>query len=904
MNPAIVLFWSFLYLVILFLIAIYGNNRAKIGKSIVNNPYIYSLSLAVYCTVWTYYGSVGRAATQGVEFVAVYLGPTVIAPVWMMITRKIVVISKYQRITSIADFISSRYGISTTLGVLVSIIAVIGIIPYISIQLKAIGFSFETITTTDTFAWTFWKGEAFLNDKVFYVAILLTFFTIVFGTRNLDPNERHEGLMSAIAFESLVKLVAFLCIGMFVCFGIYKSPVDLFTQGEKIEAVRKLYFFDDTNGTNWFWIMVLSSSAILFLPRQFHVAIVENTDPNHIRKATWMFPLYLFLISLFVLPIACAGKMAFAGTPVEPDNYVLSLPLAHHKEWLALLVYLGGFSAAISMVVVSVIALSIMVSNNIVMPIILQSSKEVKQNDILLSDKLLSIRRIVIVAIIFSSYLFYKFISKDYSLVSIGLISFAAIIQFAPSVLGGLYWIKGNRNGAVAGLVIGFLIWAITLPLPTMAESHVIGDTFLKEGYFGFSLLKPNALFGIEGMDTISHATMWSLFFNIFAYCTVSLLTKKNLNELKQADLFVNIEKYTTGNEIEIIQKEASVSSLKKLLEKYLGIHKSQLLIQQFGAVLYQDKSNKDKANHEFIQFVEKHLSGSFGAASAKLLISSTIKEKIISIDELNEVLNQTKQILEYSNALEIKSEELKATTQKLREANDQLTALDQLKAEFISTVTHELRTPITSIRSLSQILLQHHNLPEHQRNEYLSIVVKECARISRLINQVLDVEKLNMNEEIITDATSNLQLCLSAAIKNVMPLINEKNIDFQYSSIENDLNIKIIDDKFIQILINLLSNAIKFCDAKSGKIWLDAKIIERESIQIDVSNNGLPISIEFQRIMFDKFTQQNTYTTGKPEGSGLGLFITKRIIEKFGGKILVHSDHSKTTFSIVLLIA
>jgi len=893
MKAGLVILVSLLYLTLLFVIAIYANKQNRLGRSLVNNPYIYALSLTVYCTVWTFYGSVGRSAAAGIGFMAVYLGPTLIAPIWYQLTRKMVLISKHQRITSIADFISSRYGKSTFLGALTTLILIFGIIPYISIQLKAIGFSFDIITRQNEVD-SFWDGSTFYRDKVNYFTILLAVFTILFGTRSLDPNERHEGLIAAIAFESLVKLVAFLSVGVFVVYFLFNGFGHVFQQGAKYEHIKQLYVAHETSGfgTSWFWVMVLSASAILMLPRQFHVAVVENHNITHTRMASWLFPLYLFLISLFVFPIAIAGKLLLSSS-VEPDTYVLSLPLWADAPWLALLVYIGGFSAAASMVVVSVIALSIMVSNNLLMPLLVRSRTAGVDGYALLSDRLLGLRRIVIVVILFLAYAFYKLVSKDFPLVSIGLISFTAILQILPSALGGMYWTSASKKGAVAGLIFGFVIWLITLPLPTLAESGIISDQFMDSGYFGLWWLRPHHLFGIEGMDPISHACFWSMVFNLGSFVIISVFSSIGVEERTQGDVFVNIEKYTGSPDIEVIRREASASRLKDLLHRFLGPAQARLAIKKFKGKVRKGKEADDIASPEFIAFVEQTLTGAFGSASAKILIGSDIRQATPTIDELNEMLNQTKEILAYSTALEDKTKELEAASRELHDVNQQLKALDTLKAEFISTVTHELRTPITTIRSFAQILEKANALSEEQSRSYLGIIIKECDRIKNLVNQVLDVERLEILQADGVPAVNAHQV-LTESIERLQPQLGARSLVPQITLKAGNPWVCLAEDKLLQIFINLLSNAIKFSDADQPKLEVlsyDGGV--GEGWYIEFINNGKVIPADFRQIIFDKFTQVRDGHKAKPEGSGLGLFITKKLVTMARGEIAVYSDES-----------
>jgi len=456
---------SFSYLGLLFAIAHYGDRRADAGRSVIDNPTIYALSLAVYCTTWTFYGSVGRAAATGIGFLPIYLGPTLMVALWWFVMRKIIRISKTNRITSIADFVASRYGKSQLLGGLVTIIAVIGIIPYISLQLKAVSGSFSILLHYPDIVMPDATGaQPLFQDTALYIAIILAAFTILFGTRHLDATERHEGMVAAIAFESLVKLVAFFAVGLFVTFGIYNGFGDIFSRAREIPELLTLMTVSE-NGIgygSWWTLTLLSMLSIMFLPRQFQITVVENVNEEHLARAIWMLPLYLFLINIFVLPIALGGLMHFGSGTVDADTFVLTLPMAEQRQALALLVYIGGLSAATGMVIVETIALSTMICNDLVMPVLLRQKWLRLTESADLSGLLLSIRRWAIAAILMLGYLYFRLAGEAYALVAIGLISFAAVAQFAPAIFGGIYWKQGTRNGAIAGLAAGFVVWIYT----------------------------------------------------------------------------------------------------------------------------------------------------------------------------------------------------------------------------------------------------------------------------------------------------------------------------------------------------------------------------------------------------------------------------------------------------------
>jgi Na+/proline symporter/nitrogen-specific signal transduction histidine kinase len=895
MSISIYAIAAVIYIITLFLIAFYTDKKAEQGKSWVNNPYVYALSLAVYCTAWTFYGSVGKAAKSGIGFLPIYFGPTIFAPLWLFVLRKMIVISKAQRITSIADFVSSRYGKSTYLGVLVTVIAFFGIIPYISLQLKAIADSFMTLGRVSNAFDT--EGVGFYYNTAFYISMVLALFAILFGTRHADPNERHEGMVNAVAFESLVKLFAFLAVGCFVTFGLYNGFSDLFTKAANHPKIAKLMYVSEGNSAaEWLWLNILSSFAVLFLPRQFHIGVVENTNPNHVTKAMWLFPLYMIGINVFVLPITFAGLMQFDGTSIRPDNFVLELPLAANQPILALLVFIGGLSAAASMVIVETTALSIMLSNHIIMPPLVKTLSRRDNQAANFSVWLLNVRRVSIFLILLLAFFYVHTISSNRELVSIGLVSFTAVAQFTPVILGGMFWKNGTKAGAIAALIVGFFIWAITLSIPTLVEYGLFSKTIITEGYFGLSFLKPYALFGLEGFDQISHAAFWSLTLNVATYFIVSLYTKQSPDEVAQADFFVNISKYQSlGSELDIQRREAKMDDLQFLMTRFLGDDRAQLVFQNFEKEHGYKLERMGKANADLVKYVETQLAGVLGASSAKVLMGTVAKEEPISLDEMLNVLDQTQEIIVTNKMLENKSKELEATTQQLQAANAQLQELDRLKADFITTVTHELRTPMTSIKALSKILLDNQQIPNEQRDEFLRIVVDESERMTRLINQVLDIEKIQANLYKWKNETFNLTDLAHQTFKTFVPTFEEKNIERYVNFHGQSLFIKGDRDKVTQVLVNLLSNAVKFTRTEGGVVALEV-YEEKGQVIVKVSDNGRGIPKEKQSLIFERFTQIHDPEMGKPTGSGLGLYISKTIVEHHKGTIGVTSKIGEGT--------
>ena len=895
-----VLFFSFSYIGLLFAIAFIGDRHAEIGMSLVSNPYIYALSLAVYCTAWTFYGSVGRAATTGLGFLPTYIGPTLVAALGWLVLRKIIRISKVHRITSIADLIASRYGKSMLLGSVVTIIAVLGIIPYISLQLKAIATSYLIVIDypLTTLPLHFAEIPVF-KDTAFYIALILAVFTILFGTRHLEATERHEGLVAAIAFESIVKLVAFLAVGVFVTYGIYEGFGDIFERARSVPELRQSLTMENRPGTyaNWCIHIFLSMMAVMFLPRQFQVAVVENVNEDHLNKAIWLFPLYLLAINIFVLPIAFGGVLHFQGSGADADTFVLTLPMKMNRPVLALLVFIGGMSAATGMVIVATIALSTMICNDLVMPVMLRWPVLGLAQRSDLSNVLLSIRRGSIVLVLLFGYAYFRFVGEYYSLVSIGLISFVAVTQFAPSILGGIFWKRGTKMGALCGLLAGFVVWVYTLVIPSLVQAGFLPTEFVSEGPFGITMLKPFQLFGLTDLDVIAHAVFWSLLANTTMFVGVSLFGEPSAIEHTQATLFVDVFQYSreTGGS-SLWRGTARVHDLRSMLVRFLGAERTEKVLADYGDRYGIDLDRSLTADAALVSHVEKLLAGTIGSASARVVVGTVAKEEPLGIDEVMNILDETRQVIAYSRELEKATSELKA-------ANERLKELDRLKDEFISTVTHELRTPLTSVRSIAEILNANPQLDQQQHLNFTTIIVKESERLTRLINQVLDFQKIETGAMDWQISHLSLKEIIQDALAATDQLIREKKIRVDCRLPDNVPLITGDRDRLIQAMVNLISNAVKFCSGDQGIIDIEL-LVDSDQMQVNVRDNGIGINEVDKNIIFEEFRQIRHVTKGRPRGSGLGLAITRRIIDFHGGRIWVESTPGQgSTFSFALPI-
>jgi len=888
---------SFGYVGLLFAIAYYGDKRADEGRSIIDNPYIYALSIAVYCTSWTFYGSVGRAATSGLDFLPIYLGPTLTFLLWWFLLRRILRISKANRITSIADFIASRYGKSTLLGGLVTVIAVVGILPYVSLQLKAVATSFAVLLQYPEVATPESLPELpGVGPLAFLIAILMALFAILFGTRHIDASEHHQGMVAAIAFESIVKLVAFLAVGIFITYGLYGGFTNIFAQAAASPRLAHLLTMEATGGyTQWVTLTILSMAAILCLPRQFQIAVVENVDERHLNKAVWLFPLYLLAINIFVLPIALSGLLHFPDGAVDADTFVLTLPIVEKQEALALLVFVGGLSAATGMVIVASIALSTMLCNDLVMPVLLRIGwlRLTVRGD--LSRLLLYIRRGAIVLILLSGYFYYRYIGESYALVTIGLVSFAAAAQFAPAIIGGIVWKGATRKGALTGLSLGFAMWLYTLLLPAFARSGWLPQGFVDSGPFGIALLKPYELFGLTGLDSLSHALFWSMLGNIGGLILVSIASRQSVVERIQAALFVDVYRHTgvQAAGAGFWRGSATVRDLLDLVGRFVGRREAERAFADHARRHDLDLRRMEEADVGLVSFAERMLAGAIGASSARVMLSTVAKGEMMGIDEVMQILDETSQVIEYSHRLEEQSRELEAATAELRAAYERLQELDRLKDDFIATVSHELRTPLTSIRSFGEILADNPDIDEEERRQFLGIMVRESERLTRLIDEILDLARMEAGRMTWQMRDIDPKSAIEDALAATASLFAERGIAVEALLPTHMPRVHADRDRLIQVIVNLLSNAAKFTAAVQPRVLVEARMLP-DAIEVSVADNGPGIPRKARALIFEKFQQARETLTDKPRGTGLGLPICRQIVEHFGGRIWLDSKPRK----------
>ena len=637
------------YIGLLFLVASYGDRVRRLGRDGRARLLIYPLSLAIYCTSWTFFGSVGSASRSGYEFLTIYVGPVLLIGLFTPLIARVVRLAKAQNITSIADFIAARYGKSQAVAATVAVIAIVGTVPYIALQLKAVSFSLETIIAhVMPSAQT---GQPLLGDIALFVALSMATFAVLFGTRHIDATEHQDGLMLAIAAESLVKLFAFLAVGIFVTFWLFDGPVALFRQAQQTPHAAAVLAREPAIGT-LIAMTLLSFVAILLLPRQFHVAVVENNDESEIRRARWLFPIYLVLINLFVVPIAMAGLMTFPAGTVDSDMFVLALPLHAGSNVLTIAAFVGGLSAATAMVIVETVALGIMVSNDIVMPLVLQRREALITGREDVGSLLLAVRRLAIFAILLIAYMYYRS-AGEAQLFAMGILAFAAIAQLAPAFFGGLMWRRANARGAIAGMTIGTLVWAYTLLLPTFADIGFVGRSILTDGPWGIDALRPQHLFGLD-LSPLVHGVMWSLTLNILAYIGFSLRRAPTSIERMQADVFVPLHLAPMAPSFRLWRSSVTVKELTSTVARYLGEERTRSSFESFAATRRISLQPEAEADFELLRYAEHQLASAIGAASSRLVLSLLLRKRMVStkaalklLDDANAAIHYNREILQ-----------------------------------------------------------------------------------------------------------------------------------------------------------------------------------------------------------------------------------------------------------------
>ena len=635
------------YIGLLFLVASYGDRKRGLGRDGRSRLLIYPLSLAIYCTSWTFFGSVGSASRTGYEFLTIYIGPALMIGLFSPLLIRIVRLAKAQNITSIADFIAARYGKAQAVAATVALIAIIGTIPYIALQLKAVSSSLETILAhVSPGAGT---TQPLFGDISLFVALSMATFAMLFGTRHIDATEHQDGLMLAIATELIVKLFAFLAVGIFVTFWMFGGPGALFEAARNSARTAGIFTrqppFDTLLATT-----LLSFVAIILLPRQFHVAVVENNNEGEIKRAAWLFPLYLLAINLFVVPIAIAGLLTFSAGKVDSDMFVLALPLQTGSNVLTIMAFVGGLSAATAMVIVELVALSIMVSNDLIMPLVLHRREALITGRGNVGSLLLTVRRLAIFVILLLAYMYYRS-AGDAQLFAIGILAFAAIAQLAPTFFGGLFWRRATAGGAIAGMSAGILVWAYTLLLPTFADIGVVGQRILTDGPWGLAMLRPQHLFGLE-ISPLVHGVVWSLTLNLICYIGFSLRRAPSPIERLQANVFVPSDLAPMAPSFRLWRSSVTVEELSQTVARYLGEERTKSAFESFAATHRIGLEPQDEADFRLVRFGEHILASAIGAASSRLVLSLLLRKRTVSTKAALKLLDDANAAIQYNREI------------------------------------------------------------------------------------------------------------------------------------------------------------------------------------------------------------------------------------------------------------
>ena len=877
MSSPLLFILVILYLGLLFFIAFWAEKKKS--NFWVNNPYIYALSLAVYCSAWTYYGSIGVAADQGLEYLAIYIGPVIIIPAWIYINSKIIRISRVNKISSIADFISLRYGNSRFLGALVAVVCILAVIPYIGLQIKAISESYHLITITEI-------SDNIFFDSSTYVVLIIALFSGYYGTRYVDASEKRLGIISAVAFESFLKLIFFIIFGFFMVYGIFNGFEDLYEKASKLPDFQQKNTFNGLEGGfNWFLMCMLSMTAIFLLPRQFHTTIIENRTEKHLKTAIWLFPLYLLLINFFVFPIAWGGKVLFAGQNVNPEFFSILIPQKFGNTIMAAMVFFGGLSACISMIIISSISLSVMLSNNIIIPYgLLNNFKTETENTN--SKTIVNIRRISIFSLIILGFIFYKFLIIDSSLFSVGLISFVLIAQLAPSFFGAIFWRRGNFYGAITGIVVGVLICYFNLILPNYFDT-----TYQNSTLFNF--------FKIPYLSPVANVFFWSLIINSSLFLIISSTVIGHYRERNFAEIYVDIDDYIQNHENAYIWKgKANISDIRKILTRFLGEKKTKQALNIFN-LKYNISDENDSADSRFIKFSENLLSGRIGTASAKILIEGVTKEDKITLPEVLKILEESKENISMNKQLTEHSQQLRKLSEELQNANETLIIKDQQKDDFLDSVAHELRTPITAIRATSELLLDDEEMPLEIKKDFIGNIISESDRLAEIINDILYLDKLEAGTTPLNLQHKSITESYHKALKPLQQLFDQKHLHHSEVNLLKNEYFYFDEMKMIQLFQNILGNALKFTNEQG---MVQTKFQEKDgNLKISMFNTGKNIPDEDLEFIFEKFYQSKNQNIRKPLGSGLGLAICKKIITAHGGTITAKNKEIGVTFEIFL---
>jgi len=869
MTPETLVAASVAYVALMFLLAHAADRAAAAGRwRWMDRPVIYTLSLSVYCSAWTFYGAVGYASRSGLEFLTIYLGPGIVfSGAWWGL-RRLVRVARMHRVTSIADLISSRFGKSAGLAALVTLIGVMAATPYIALQLQSVSMALSAFATPE---------HALPRNVSVWVALGLAAFAILFGTRNLAVDERHHGVVIAIAVEAVVKLAAFVAVGVFVIWGIADGPADVLARIDRMSVSAGGEGWP-INPERWFTLILLSGAAVMVLPRMFHVLVVEASDEDRLRQAGWAFPAYLALMSFLVLPIAVVGA-DILPKGANPDLYVLDLPLSQGREALATLVFLGGFSSAMSMVVVSAIALSTMMANHWLVPLWLRLRQAALAGPARAPEDLgtlmLNARRLAILAIIGAGWLYHRMSGGTSALAAMGTVAFSGMAQVLPALVAGLLWRGATRRGAIAGVVGGTLVWTLLVFLPSLG------------------LLAQPAM--PAGIDPFAGAVLLALAVNLLLLVLISLMDFPEPAERLQSLSFVHAvaPDAAPGDGAPAVQPEALLTLAGRLWGNDHALETFRRAAEGQGKGGYLPDLTP-----RFLADFERLLAGTVGAATAAALMTRVGGRGGVTVSDLMEVAGEASRAREDNRRLENTSAELARTAAMLRESNEKLTALSAQKDAFLGQISHELRTPMTSIRAFSEFLMEP-DLPGPDRARFAGIIHDEAGRMTRLLDDLLDLSVLEAGKARLKPGVFNLHDLIERALASAGAAASGRDFAIRRNIAAEHLPVITDQDRLLQVLINVITNARKYCSAEAPQIRIDCRRSQDGGTEIDIADNGPGISTGNQALIFEKFARLND--PARAGGAGLGLAICKEIMAFLGGSIAYLPGQGGACFRISL---
>lgn len=866
MNAAAIVLLTALYLGTLFLVAQWGKGR---GRDFVrrHSGQFYALGIAVYCTAWTFYGSIGRAATSGLDFLAIYVGPVIALPVWWWVMRKVTRIAKAQHLSSLSDFITARYGKNWALGLVVTALVLMAVTPYLALQIKAISASADLLLSDSHFA----RIELDL-----ITTLLLLVFTLAYGLRfAFDPEER-SGLIAAIGFESLFKLGAAFVGGWMVVRHVWGAEGQIFARATAADLSHLLTI---QSPHDWSWMLVVSALAFVLLPRQFQMAVVSNQNERDFKTALWLLPFYLLLMNWWIVPIALGGEL-FLPAGSNPDYHFLNLALAAGGEVLPGLVFLGGLAASTSMIIVSTSALGTMVSSNFIVPAALNGpgSRGLRMSP--------SATRGIAVAVIFAvAFGYYTHFVQQTDLVSIGMVSFIGIAQLAPAFFGSLFWRQAHSKGVLVGLIAGGLVWATAFGLP----SGSLDESTFSLIYSAFPEWSP-----------LGNLTFLSLLLNTGLMVGISLALNQTPSERTQAEIYfniLNISRYHYDRS-PLLSGHITFDRLEKMLRKFLPDEMlSETLFKRYTIARVRAESF-ERVPAELVSYSERLLTQVIGPVAARIVLNREIEEDSINTFDVQDILQETKATRKLNLALQEKTATLEQMTQQLTAANEQLQTMDALKDDFLYTVTHELRNPLTAIRLQVELVRDDGDMPVPVREQFLDAAIAECERLTHLITTVLDIEKFESGNQQLALAPTDLCAVADGVRKSMQAVADQAGVRVELDC-PGQAVVQADEARLQQVFINLLSNAIRYA---SAAVTLSVKPCDAGWCAA-VSDDGGGVPEQDVPHLFNKFYQSTDQTTKKRVGTGLGLAISHNIIKVHGGELVLASNppDGPTTFSFTL---